>query len=228
MTKHVWFLNAHPDDFNPGLGLALVLKDLAGYTVHAADFNRGERGLVQEGVPMEVCAATRVEEERKVCAGLGIEPVFLPAIDGESYASREMCEHIAELFTQAPPTAVITHWPVDVHVDHVMCGAAVFGALRLTKIPTEVYFYRQNKQCRNFAEDIYLPFDEEIMAKKCELLKLYVCQNGAEISARERIEDTYNGYRCGAPFAECYASFQLPLAGRDTFFTELARARGLL
>ena len=117
---------------------------------------------------------------------------------------------------------------MDVHVDHVMCGAAVFGALRLTKSPTEVYFYRQNKQCRNFAEDIYLPFDEEIMAKKCELLKLYVCQNGAEISARERIEDTYNGYRCGAPFAECYASFQIPLAGQDTFFTDLARARGLL
>ena len=82
MTKHVWFINAHPDDFNPGLGLALVLRDLAGYTAHAADFNRGERGLIQEGVSMEVCAATRVEEERRVCAGLGIEPVFLPAIDG--------------------------------------------------------------------------------------------------------------------------------------------------
>ena len=33
---------------------------------------------------------------------------------------------------------------------------------------------------------------------------------------------------CGAPFAECYASFQIPLAGQNSFFTDLARARGLL
>ena len=228
MTKHVWFINAHPDDFNPGLGLALVLKELNSYTVHAADFNRGERGLIKEGVSMEVCAATRVEEERRVCAGLGIEPVFLPAVDGESYASKEMCECIAELFTQAPPAAVITHWPVDIHVDHVMCSAAVLGALRLKKIPTELYFYRQNRQCRNFHEDIYLPFDENIMNKKCELLKLYTCQNGAEIAARQRIEDTCNGYHCGAPFAECYASFQVALAGKNSFFIDLAGERGLL
>ena len=223
MKKHVWFFNAHPDDLNGGLGLALILKELDDYQIHVVDFTRGERGLSKLNVSMAECAATRVAEERSVCAALGVEPVFLPEIDGESYVLPETCAIIEEMLTQAPPAAVITHWPVDIHADHVMCGAAVLGVIRRKKLPVEVYFYRQNRQSRNMPEDVYLPFDGRIMDLKCELLGRYVCQSGSSIAARLRIEDTYNGYRCGAEFAECYASFQLP--GEGVFFRELARLR---
>ena len=172
---------------------------------------------------MDECAATRTIEEKAVCARLGVEPVFLPEIDGESYVTPETCDIIENLFREAPPTAIITHWPVDVHADHVMCGAAVIRTVRKGKIPAEMYFYRQNRQSRNLPEDVYFPFDSRIMDLKCELLSLYVCQDGSSIAARERIEDTYNGYRCGAEFAECYASFQIP--GEGTFFTDLAKVR---
>lgn len=224
MKKNVWFFNAHPDDLNAGLGLALVLSELPGYQVHVCTYTRGEGGLRAEGVGLEECAAMRTAEERNVCAGLGVEPRFMPEKnDGTCAAGIESCRIIAGWLRETPPAAVITHWPVDIHADHVMCAAAVHKALSLLKAPAELYFYRQNRQCRNFPEDFYFPFDERIMDKKCELLKLYECQNGAEIARRERTEDTYNGYRCHAPFAECFASYQLP--GEGTFFADLARAR---
>lgn len=224
MKKNVWFFNAHPDDINAGLALALVLSELPEYQLHVCTYTRGEGGLVEQGISFEECAAIRTVEEQKVCAGLGVEPRFLPEKDdGTCAAGIETCRLIARWLEEFPPAAVITHWPVDIHPDHVMCGAAVSKALALLKTPSELYFYRQNKQCRNFPQDFYFPFDERIMAKKCELLKLYVCQNGDEIAQRERTEDKYNGYRCGAPFAECYASFQIP--GEGTFFADLARAR---
>lgn len=224
MKKHIWFFNAHPDDLNAGLGLALLLSELPGYQLHICTYTRGEGGLKEQGVPFDECAAIRTVEEQKVCAGLGVEPIFLPEKDdGTCAAGIDVCRLIAGYLKEAPPTAVITHWPVDNHPDHVMCGAAVFKALALLKSPAELYFYRQNRQCRNFPEDFYVPFDERIMAKKCELLKLYVCQNGDEIAQRERTEDTYNGFRCNAPFAECYASYQIP--GEGTFFADLKKAR---
>lgn len=223
MKKHVWFINAHPDDLNGGLGLALVLKDLKDYQIHIVDFTRGERGLAHVNVPMDECARIRTAEEEAVCARLGVKPLFLPEIDGASYVTPETCDIMAKWFSEAPPTAVITHWPVDIHADHVMCGAAVLRTVRRCRIPAEVYFYRQNRQSRNLPEDIYFPFDAGIMDLKCELLSLYACQDGSGIAARERIEDTYNGYRCGAEFAECYASFQIP--GEGTFFTDLKKER---
>ena len=226
MKKNVWFFNAHPDDLNAGLGLALVLKELDDYQVNICGYTRGEGGLKEQGVPFEDCAKIRTIEEQKVCAGVGVEPVFLPEKnDGTCAAGIETCKLIAKWLTETQPVAIITHWPVDIHPDHVMCGAAVIKAVALSKINTEIYFYRQNKQCRNFPEDYYLPFDERIMTRKCELLKLYECQNGDEIARRERIEDTYNGYRCNAPYAECYASFQV--AGEGNFFAELNKARHL-
>ena len=224
MAKNVWFFNAHPDDINAGLGLALVLKELKEYRLHVGAYTRGERGLQSKGVSFEECAAIRTLEEQKVCAELGVEPVFLPEINAESCAAGiDICREIARLLVETEPVAVVTHWPVDTHPDHVMCAAAVMKGISLSKLPIELYFYRQNRQCRNFPENFYLPFDEKVMTKKCELLDMYVCQKGHVIAQRQRTEDTYNGYRCGAPFAECFASFQHP--GEGKFFAEIAETR---
>jgi len=224
--KNVYFINAHPDDLNAGLGLALILAELPGYyRIHVVDLTRGERGLLQQNVSLEECAAIRTEEETDVCAGLGVTPVFLNQIDGASYAAEDTCSMLAELFRKNPPDVIITHFPADVHVDHLMCTAVAMRALKMAEMNPEIYFYRQNKQVRCMTPDRYIAFDERIMDRKCELLKLYVCQDGAEIAGRERIEDRFNGFRCEVPFAECYASFQTRLAGKEVFFDELEKIR---
>ena len=53
VKEHIYFVNAHPDDLNAGLGLALILKDLAQYQLHIIDFTTGERGLKEEGVGLD-------------------------------------------------------------------------------------------------------------------------------------------------------------------------------
>ena len=224
MSKNVCFFNAHPDDFNASLGLALVLSRMEDYQIHVVDFNRGHRGLEGYGISMEECAATRTAEEEAVCARLGVKPVFLPEIDGDSFASRETCRQIEEILLETKPEAVITHWPLDVHPDHVMCSAAVIRSVLSTHLPIELYFCLQNKQSRQFPVDVYFPFDEAVMDEKCELLSLYKCQLGSEIAKRHRCEDQFNGYRCRAPYAEVFASFQKP--GFEKFFVELEQARG--
>lgn len=167
MKKNVWFFNAHPDDLNAGLALALILKDLPEYRIHICTYTRGESGLREQGVSLEECAALRTAEEEKVCASLGVKPLFLPERnDGSCAAPIETCRLIAGMLRENPPEAVITHFPADIHTDHVMCAAAVLKAVRLAGVATEIYFYLQNRQSRNFQADVYLPFDEEVMAKK--------------------------------------------------------------
>ena len=223
MKKHVWFFNAHPDDINAGLALALVLRDLEEYQIHIVDFTRGERGLSYKKVPMDECAKIRTAEEYAVCAELNTEPVFLPQIDGESLVTEEVCSIIEKYFKVEPPAAVITHWPVDIHADHIMCAGTVMRVLNRKKIDTELYFYRQNQQSRNIPEDVFFPFDEKIMEEKCRILKLYACQEGELIAKRQKIENACNGFHCKAEYAECYASFQLP--GNNRFFYELDELR---
>ena len=225
VKEHIYFVNAHPDDLNAGLGLALILKDLAQYQLHIIDFTKGERGLKEEGVGLDECAAIRIKEETSVCAELGVKPVFLREIDGDSFACRETCNELAAVFRAEVPKAVITHWPLDIHQDHVMCAAATTNAIRLAEIQPELYFYRQSMQSRHMPEDYFIPFGREIMDRKCELLKLYACQKGEEIASRQRLENTCNGIHNHVEFAECFAAWALPLPGQPCFFEDLAKIR---
>ena len=188
--KNIYFINAHPDDLNAGLGLALILKEFPGhYQIHVLDFTRGERGLEEQHVSLDECAAIRIKEETAVCAELGVKPEFLDQIDGDTYVTKESCARMADLFRKARPDVVITHFPVDTHIDHLMCTAAVMRTLQMTQFQPEIYYYRQSMQSRCMNIDHYVAFDERIMERKCELLALYVCQDGTGIARRQRIEE---------------------------------------
>ena len=41
--ENIYFVNAHPDDINAGLGLALILTEIDHYRIHLVDFTRCER-----------------------------------------------------------------------------------------------------------------------------------------------------------------------------------------
>ena len=220
MQKTVFMVNAHPDDLNGSAGLAWILVE-AGYTLRVIDFTRGERGLERQGVSMEACGAMRTAEEETACAMLGITPTFLHEIDGEACAPKETCQELADLMAADRPCAVITHWPVDRHIDHVMTGAATLAALRLSGIKTEVFFHNQTYQTLNMPFLRYVPFGQHIMDLKCRLLESYVCQNGHDIAERKVCEGRFWGWRCGkAPYAEVYGSYQMP-DDPSPFFDEL-------
>ena len=55
--KHIYMVNAHPDDLNASLALAIIVSQLPCYKLHVVDLTRGERGLVEQGISMEKCKA---------------------------------------------------------------------------------------------------------------------------------------------------------------------------
>ena len=120
---------------------------------------------------MAECAAARTKEDFAACAMLGTEPVFLGEIDGEASAPRETCEALAALFRENLPRAVFTHWPVDRHIDHVMCGAATLNALRFAGLKPEIYFQHQTHQTVSMPFMHYVGFGQRIMDLKAELCR---------------------------------------------------------
>ena len=221
MKKHIFFVNAHPDDLIGAAGLAFILAEKPEYELHIVDFTRGERGLGHCGVSMDECAAMRTEEEIAACKMLGVKPFFLRETDGESCAPRETCLQLAELFQQAMPHTVITHWPVDRHIDHVMCCAATLNALRFAGLKPEVYFQHQTHQTVAMPFMHYIGFGQRIMDLKAELCRKYVCQGGKQMAERKICEARFLGWKSGVAFAEGYSSYRVPLSGGHTLFDGL-------
>lgn len=220
MKKHVYFVNAHPDDLIGSAGLAFILAERPEFQLHVVDFTRGERGLGNR-VTMEECGAMRTREEFAACAMLGVEPVFLGEIDGESCAPKETCERLADLFRKEPPDVVVTHWPVDRHIDHVMCSAAALNALRFAGMKPEVYFFHETHQTVAMPFMHYAGFGQRIMDRKAQMCRTYVCQHGDAMAERKTCEARFMGWKSGAPYAEGFGSFRAPLSGGHSIFDDL-------
>ena len=222
--NNVYFIGAHPDDLMGPAALAFTLARRQDFAVRVVDLTRGEAWLGWRGMFHGEAAAVRTAEEEKACALLGVEPAFLGEIDGEAYANRGVCERLAAIFQAEPPRAVVTHWPINSHVDHVMCYAIVCGAMRLTGMSPEAYFYEES-QSSSMPVRHYLPFGQELMDRKVALCRCYPSQVDGDdaLAVRKTLEARYHGYRCGAPYAEPYGSALPEMAGKTTIFAELGQ-----
>jgi LmbE family N-acetylglucosaminyl deacetylase len=232
MKEHVYFVNAHPDDLIACMGLCMQLSADERFNVHVVNMTRGERGLSRQRVPLAECAAIRTKEEETVCGAMGLKPRWLREIDGEACASKEACQELADMFIAEPPRAIFTQWPVDRHVDHMVCSTIALNALRFaagdiggqlkTKTAaTEVYFYAYAGNSIGFVPTHYFPLDEKAMDKKCALISKYECQNGVAMARQERMESLCHGQSVRTPYAEAYQSFQPYLPGKKCIFDQL-------
>ncbi|OQA84300.1 MAG: GlcNAc-PI de-N-acetylase [Lentisphaerae bacterium ADurb.Bin242] len=222
--NHLYFIGAHPDDLIGSAALALKASRRTGlFELHVMDFTRGELGLAGR-FSEEETAKIRTGEEYNACSILGIEPVFLgERNNGKACAGRDICESIAAIFRANPPRAVITHWPVDTHIDHIMCYAAVCKGLHFAQFQPEMYFFEESIQTRSMPVRYYLPFDQEIMDLKTKLVRCYASQNDRdEMAQRKILEARYHGWQCGKPYAEPYGSALPFLPGQTSLFTEMA------
>ena len=213
---------AHPDDLSAAVGFCLLAHEK--YDIHVIDFTHGERGCGYEKFTNGWTKATRTREEESVCAAVGAKLHWLDEVDGEAYACRETCRRLAGLLKAIGPRAIIAHWPVDIHTDHVMAGAAVLRAALLSGLRPEIYFFEQPYQGKRFAPDITLDITP-VAKRKLEVIRLWKCQNGNDGLVRHYgMADEFRGLNSANFYggrAEAFVSYFPLMQGARTIFSEL-------
>ena len=223
----VLFVPAHPDDMIVALGFCHLAKNV--YDLHVVDFTHGERGCGAEKFTNGWTKATRTKEEEAVCRSIGAKLHWLDEIDGEAYAGRETCQRLAALIRELKPRAVIGHWPVDIHTDHVMAGAAMQRAVFLSGTKPEVWFFGEGYQSKRFTPDVLVDVSS-VWDEIFKTLNLYTCQLfGGAMEAEQRLMKTYYGIQSRQYYdgkCEGFKAMILPFAGDRTIFTDLPRPAG--
>ena len=218
---------AHPDDLAGSAGTMLLLSEK--FDVKVVDFTRGEYGLGEGPYRDGSCAKTRVEEEKKACAMLGTVPVFLDAVDykGElAYADEKTTKKLSGLFKEWNPRAVILHWPLDTHPDHVQSYAVAIHALFLAHLSPEIYFQEQTTQSRNFQPQYHVDVTR-VKDKKAALIRCYACQGGEAMAGRKERDSVFRAQRIGqwrmtsAENVEAFASWAGSVKNGKSIFYEL-------
>lgn len=200
--EKIIFAGAHPDDFTGCCGTALLMRGK--FDTYIWDFTRGERGLTEQGVPMDKCAEMRTKEEEKVAEIAGAKLEFLGETDGEAFAGREVCERIAERLRELNPRAVFTHYIPDDHTDHMMTTAAVLKGIQLAHIRPEVYFYEFSHQTLGFIPEIYVDITK-VMDEKIKIIRTYECQNFDDSMVENKKEiGSFRGRQTGVKYAEAF------------------------
>ena len=223
--EKVVFVGAHPADFAAQSGLALLMRGT--FEVHVVDFTHGERGCGKEKFESGWTKAKRTKEEESVCAAVGAKLHWLDEVDGDAYACRETCAKFAEILKELQPRAIIAHWPLDQHLDHVMSFAATMKAIQLAKIAPEIYYHEQDHQSKGF-QPMYWVDITSVEAEKERIIALYECQNGPHIAANKRLNGDFRGRNMRTPvrFAEAYATYPGAAQGARCIFAELPRKVG--
>ena len=205
--EKVVFVCGHPDDLAGVAGTALLLAER--FDVKIVDFTKGEGGCGEAGYRDGSTARKRVAEERKACAMLGTEPVFLDEVNfkgREAFAGRKTTEDLRRLFAEWKPRAVILHWPMDTHPDHIQSYAASVHALHLAGLYPEIYLQEQTSQSRLFVPNCHVDITR-VKEKKDKLILCYECQGAEDIRRHKEDDAIFRARRVGIKgYVESFAA----------------------
>ena len=137
--KKILVIGAHPDDPETAAGGTMCLLSDAGHEVVSVYLTRGEAGI--RGKSHDEAAAIREAEARAACAVTKARPLFMSQIDGSTEVNRDRYNEMREMLEREKPDVVITHWPIDGHRDHAICGILVLDAWRRLGRCFELYYF---------------------------------------------------------------------------------------
>ena len=222
--ESVMFLSAHPDDIISSLGTCLLMRDK--FDIHVVDFTHGERGLGEKGFLDGSTKARRILEEEAVMKSLGAKLHWLDQVDGDSWVTKETCQKLAQLIEKIKPRAIFGHWPVDIHMDHMMSAASLQKAARMTGFSGEFYFFEESFDSKGFPDIFYVDITSVAEEKK-RLIRLYECQNAEDGMCKEEMRNSRNRAIRMWPFrSDGYAEAFAPFGGRaqgPCIFAEIPR-----
>lgn len=137
--KKILVIGAHPDDPETGAGGTICLLTRAGHDVVCVYLTRGEAGI--RGKTHAEAAAIRVAESERACAVTGARHIFMDQIDGSTEINLDRYREMRELLEREKPDVVLTHWPIDGHRDHAVCGLLVVDAWRRLGRCFDLYYF---------------------------------------------------------------------------------------
>lgn len=218
----VLFVCAHPDDLGGCSGTAMRLAER--FDVHVLDYTHGERGLGEEGYRDGSVRKLRTQEETEACAIAGVTLHWFDEIDGEAGASIDAAHRLAKVFKALNPRALVLHWPIDTHTDHVMSAAAALKAVELAGMSPEVYFQEQPHQTRSFRPTRYVDISS-VKARKDRLIMCYRCQWPEAMRVRKTEDARFRGREAGFEFAEAFGEMRGTVPSGKGIFDEIAGVR---
>lgn len=121
--RKILVIGAHPDDPETSAGGTMALLKQAGHDVVCVYLTRGEAGIA--GKSHAEAAAIRVKECEAANAVIGTRHIFMNQVDGNTEINLDRYREMRELLEQERPDVVLTHWPIDSHRDHAICGLLV-------------------------------------------------------------------------------------------------------
>jgi LmbE family N-acetylglucosaminyl deacetylase len=200
---NIAFVIAHPDDLSNSMGgTAWLLKER--YRLHVFCITRGERGIA--GKSLAEAGRIRGKEQQAESKLLGAELTFMNLVNGDAFATRELCARLARRLKKLAPAALFTLWPINTHRDHVVAYTAAAMALQQAELywKAEVYFSENDPggQTMQFDPDVYVNIDD-IVEHKRELVRCHRSQFADEQAVEKVIQrNVIRGRLARCQFAE--------------------------
>ena len=194
-------IGGHPDDPESGCGGTLASYAAAGHTVTIVYLTRGERGI--EGKSLDEAARIRTAESEAACRVLGATPRFFGQIDGATELTHAHVDAMTKLVAALKPDLILTHWPIDTHMDHQVASLLAIRAWMSVK-SADLFFFEVNagSQTEGFKPDAYVDISAVVEQKKRALFA-HVSQDGEGIwREHHEIMATWRGREYGVKAAE--------------------------
>ena len=169
--KKALVIGAHPDDPESMCGGTMIKLKEQGCEVVCVYFTCGEGGI--PGKTAAEAASIRRQEALDACEIMGIRPVFMTQIDGDTQINKERYKEMKDLIDREKPDLVITHWPIDAHRDHRICSVLVYDAWRMSGHSFDLYYgeVMTGMQTQMFSPTVYVNIDSTVELKR----KAYIC-----------------------------------------------------
>lgn len=208
--RKILVIGAHPDDPETGAGGTMCLLTRAGHEVVCVYLTRGEAGI--EGKSHDEAAAIRVVESRNACEVTGARHIFMDQVDGQTEVTLDRYREMRELIAREKPDIVLTHWPIDGHRDHAVCGLLVLDSWRRLEHSFELYYFEvmTGTQTQMFHPTHWVDITS-VLEQKHRACFCHESQNLAPVMEGWHYPmETFRGIECGVEAAEAFARHMEP------------------
>lgn len=203
--KKVVVTGAHPGDPEAGCGGLIALLTRAGHQVVLSYLTKGEAGI--EGKSHQQAADIRTEEAKVSSEMLGASTHYFGQTDGATFTDNAQYQKMLDFLESEQPDLLLTHWPMDTHLDHRACAALTYDAWLRMRRPSALYFYEVTPggQTQNFVPSNYADISPVVQLKRRACFAHKSQKMEQLYPADHEKMELFRGMESGYDFAEAFA-----------------------